>query len=234
MTTTLATIASKIASRPVRLDADRTVTIRALRVSEHEAVQDCFPRPAPPFGPDPTKGSNAPPIQRPDDVIYNRALRRWYANVMLAEVAIGIGLVLEDGRPFPASGDAVTDNGWLVDATKQLRDKMTDADVRLLHEAIDQLGTVAMVKEAIRVLVVERDGSADVAPEIRIPEDYDNTETGLLLSAAERFGVGDPIAWIDGLDAGKRAMMLANELVRRQEENEKMRIAAAAVGIAGL
>lgn len=232
--TTLAKIASKIASREVRLDSERTVTVRALRVSEHEAVQDCFPRPAPPFGLDPTKGSNAPPIQRPDDVVYNRALRRWYANVTLAEVAIAIGLELDPLGPFPASGDMVKDNEWLVAAAKQLRDQMTDADVRLLHEAMDQLGTLAMVKEAVRVLVVERDGSADVAPEIRIPEDYDNTETGLLLSAAERFGVGDPIAWIDGLDAGKRAMMLANELVRRQEEAERMRIAAAAVGLAGL
>jgi hypothetical protein len=55
-----------------------------------------------------------------------------------------------------------------------------------------------------------------------------------LLAAAERFGVGDPVAWMDGLKPGERALLLANELVRREEEAKKTELLAAACGVAGL
>ncbi len=236
MPVSVAKIASKIATAEVRLDASRVVTVRALRVVEHDAVQDAFPRPSPPYKNDPTKGSLAPPIQRADDVPYQRELRRWYTNVLMAEVALAIDLELEGDLSggFPLNQDLPTREGWLQTAVKQLKDSMTEPEVRMLHDAMDKLGTVSMVKEAMRVLLVERDSDSPVDAEIRVPQNYDTSETGLLLAAAERFGVGDPVAWMDGLKPGERALLLANELVRREEEAKKTELLAAACGVAGV
>lgn len=236
MPVSIAKIASKIAATDVRLDPERTVKVRALRVVEVDAVQDAFPRPSPPYKNDPTKGSLSPPIQRADDIPYQRELRRWYTNVCLAEVALSIDLELsgETSGPFNLADDLPTREAWLRAAVGELKESMTEPEVRMLHDAMEKLGTVAMVKEAMKVLLVERDSDSPVEADIRIPQNYDTSETGLLLSAAARFGVGDPIAWMDKLEPGQRAMMLANELVRREEEGRRDSMLATACGVAGL
>lgn len=233
-------ILTKIGTKDVQLPGGRLVTVRALRAVELDEVAGVFERPAAPYGVDPTKGSQAPPIQREDDAIYQRRLRRWYTDITCAEICIAIDLEI----PFPAGAEnapAVTialvkpeqRAEWLRAAVVKLREALLESEIRLLRDALFALSTTDLVNEMVKVLFVERaDDHKLPENEVRIPENLDLSENGLLLSAAARFHVGDPFVWIDALQPGERAAILANELVKVRTENLDRQLLMASLGIA--
>ena len=188
------------------------------------------------MGKNPLAGSDAPPVPREDDVGYRRALSRWFSDLRTAEIAVAMDLV---HRPDKAAADtcfadAADKDVWLRSAVAALKETFSEPELRLLAESLESLSTRSMVQEAIRILIVEADGEPKADSErLKIPEQFDTTEQGVLLSAAARFGVGDPFKWIDGLDAGQRSMAIAAELIRRREEADRAALVMSACRVAG-
>lgn len=235
---TLENFNAKAATREVALSADLKVTVRVLRTRELNEIADIYVRPVAPYGKDPLKGSDAPSIQREDDVGYQRRLRRWYGDLRTAEIAVSIdlGVALDGGTDKMLYGacPAGRREAWLAEAVSQLQDVFTEPQLRMLAETMRTLSTVGLVKEAIKVLIVERDGKdrpVDDENAIAIPQDYDTSETGLLMSAAARYG-RDPLPWIRELPAADKAIILAKELIEQQKESHRTALAAAALRVA--
>lgn len=235
MALSLAKICATLGTKEITLPGGRKVTVRALRASELDAIADAIPRPAPPLGKNPLQGSDAPPIPRDDDANYQKRSRRWYSDLRTAEACVAIDLecpLADAAYTFLTTPDDKRDE-WLRLAVRELRKVVPEPEIRLILETMDSLSTRDMVRESIKVLFVERDGEPKLSEnEIRLPEKYDLTESGILMAAAARFHVGDPFAWVDGLDPAKRAIIIATEIAKMRDESEMKHLLLAAVGIA--
>lgn len=222
---TLDRIVTKIQTRELSLSEGRTLSVRALLASEQDDIADVFPRPSPPLGKNPLAGSEAPPIPRDDDAVYQKNLRRWYLNLRAAEAVVAIDLAIDfKGGSYTFKTVSERDREeWLREAVKSLKSSMTEPEIRAITDTIERLNSRELVREAIKVMIVERDEDSKLDENaIKIPQNYDYTETGMLVSAAMQLGVGDPFPWIDSLDPGKRAAIIGAELIRRREESAKM------------
>ncbi|MBS0186687.1 MAG: hypothetical protein JSS51_01375 [Planctomycetes bacterium] len=230
-------LVGRLKSKKVTLPSGIEINLRTLSSLEIDAIADLYPRPAPPLGKNPLAGTEAPPVPREDDVGYQKRLRRWYVDVRAAELAAA----MDFEHPIDDTSESLTfascpearRSAWFASAVPALKSSLSEPELRLLTEEMHSLTTVPLVKEAIRILLVERDEtrSADGEKEIQVPQNYDRSELGLLMSAAERFGQ-DPLPWINRLEPGERQLILAQELIRKTEEAEKLTVLAAAARIA--
>ena len=229
-------ILTTLATRQVPIAESVTVTVRALRARELDAIADVLVRPAPPMGQNPLAGSDAPPIAREDDLGHQRRLRQWFSDLTTAEcaVAIDLGVSIDGAEPVVFDACEPTKRGvWIRAAIEKMRE-LTEPQIRLVRDTLHDLGTRQLVREALRVFVVQAGEQRGAGEEIEIPASYDTTEPGLLMAAAARFRVGDPFAWIDGLEPGKRAAILADELIHRRREEDRLMILIQAGRVAGL
>lgn len=67
-----------------------SVTMRGLSAYEQSAIEKAHPRPTAPMGPDPSRGSKAPWIERTDDPVYKAAVNVWWYEQMAAQIAVAI------------------------------------------------------------------------------------------------------------------------------------------------
>lgn len=68
----------------------QAVTLTILSAMEAAAVEACFPRPVPPLGKNPGKGSDAPPVLREDDPDYQGRLAAWRRRTAAAHAACAL------------------------------------------------------------------------------------------------------------------------------------------------
>lgn len=73
------------------------VTMRGLSAYEQSAIEKAHPRPTAPMGPDPSRGSKAPFIERTDDPVYKAAVNVWWYEQMAAQIAVAIEYQTEAG-----------------------------------------------------------------------------------------------------------------------------------------
>ncbi|MBX3380858.1 MAG: hypothetical protein KF805_12260 [Phycisphaeraceae bacterium] len=229
----------RLRSKRVNLSGELELNLRVLSSMELDQIADLFPRPAPPLGQNPTAGSLAPPIPREDDVGYQRRLRRWYIDLRAAEVCVAIDYehsVSNEAAAITFANCPEADRqAWLRSAVDSIKSLLPEPELRMLSDSMHELSTVPMVKEAIKILIIEREGELppDVDNVIQIPQNYDRSEMGLLMTAAERYGQ-DPIPWIDQLEPAEKSAILAHEMIRRHEEAERMGMLMTAARIAAV
>lgn len=204
----------------------RAVAVRALWAWEQDLAEEAFPRPMPPLKKDPNRGSAADPIPDPKDPLHQEELRRWVRDLARAQVFLATA-----EKP----DDSLTADG-LRSGVKAVARIYTADELDHLWLSLRKLSTLALVKEALRVVIVKReDQDAPTIPggdALTIPESYDLTEDAILYRAACRAGQ-DPFAWVHGLSPQQRATALAHEIVMRREEDAKLAVLRSAVGILG-
>lgn len=89
-------LAGKPGTATVRL-LGTDVLMRGLSAYEQAAIEKAHPRPAPPMGPDPSRGTKAPWIERMDDAGYKAAANVWWYENMAAQIAVAIDYRTRDG-----------------------------------------------------------------------------------------------------------------------------------------
>ena len=77
----------------------KVYSVRALSAAQSAALRDLCPRPLPPLGKDPTKGSNAPPIAQTLDPTYQANVVAYGRKVDAMEAAVALGLAEHDAGP---------------------------------------------------------------------------------------------------------------------------------------
>lgn len=76
---------------------NRPVQVRALTAAQHTAVLAAIPKPQPPLGKDPNKGSAAPKIPNENDPAYLSELEAWYTKFRAAVVAVSCRMDVDGG-----------------------------------------------------------------------------------------------------------------------------------------
>jgi hypothetical protein len=157
------------------------------------------------------------------DPTHQRELRKWLKWVKRAQVSVSMQATEE----------------WTGDKVKALAERaaksFTNDEIELLWVRLRELSTGEMIRNAMTIIISPSadGGESDKGDSVQVPEAYAITEDGLMMRAAERFGQ-NPATWPKTLSPEERALTLANELVRRKEENERMDAIRAALGMMGV
>lgn len=142
---TLGEIVESIQTGSVRIGT-RDITVRALSAAEVGIITQKYTEPAPPMGDDPTKGSKAAAIERPDDPAYLKRRDAWGLDYRAARAAVAMGLS-EDGSPeWPAAEKLRTPDGraqaakYLEFMVPRVQSSLTAEVLMLVHQKSVELG----------------------------------------------------------------------------------------------
>lgn len=150
MPVSINSIATRLQTRTVVLPGGRSIVVRALTASEtHLVGVELIPRPVPPWGRDPAKGTSAPPVLREDDPDHQRRLRIWLEALKCAEVAIAADLATSDGDCWSAQTDNQRRAAWLAKVRAELQAALTDAEITQLWEAVRIAGDAGQIESAL-------------------------------------------------------------------------------------
>lgn len=213
----------QLAKKDVTLGDGTIIAVRAIHAWEQDTVADAILRPTPPLKVNPRRGSASEP--EPDDLdpVYQGELRAWLRKIQRAELAMAIDLSAAIAPRPEKTAKAAEWAKWIELAGAYLAERFAAPELELLWRTSRELGIRPIVAGALAVFIQKAEPKSDKAPlvavksDLSIPENYDVTEDGLLMRAAERFG-RDPFTWIDSLNAEQRAAAIAHELIRRPEE----------------
>jgi hypothetical protein len=169
---------------------------------------------------DPNAGSLSPKIPNENDPEHVKALRLWLKWLKRAQVGIA---TQPKGK-------------WDAAKVRELAEKVAETyttdEIEVLWVRLRELSTGEMLRHALSIIVTGNTEAEATEEPMKVPESYGLTEEGLMLRAAERFGQ-NPAEWPKTLSPEERAKVLANEIVRRREESEKMDAIRSALGILG-
>lgn len=202
--------------------AFRVVSLRPLWARETEQLEDMFPRPVPPLGKNPLRGSLAEPVPNEADAGYQASIRKWFREMQRAQLYFAF-------QPSPIKG---MERDAVAREAEKLADQFTGPELQYLWTRLQELSTRSLVEQAIKqVVVVRTDGEATGEP-LSIPDAYDLTEAAILYRAACRAGQ-DPHRWPADLSPEQRAQTIAHEIILRREEAEQRETLRAVAALLG-
>lgn len=120
------------------------LVVRAFSQLVHEAVLGLYPRPVPPLGPDPARGSLAAYIPRADDPAYVKAVTRWSIETDRVECALALDPAVLDAGAFPgvAAGPEAMKK-WCDSAGREVAEYLSGEEMHAVLKEVRRVSSAA-------------------------------------------------------------------------------------------
>ena len=211
----MAEFVSSIETEPISVRG-RQMMVRALSARETSRLSRLFPRPMAPLGPDPTKGSLAPPVPNENDPAHRSAFEEWFWQRKLMEV-----LLCADFVRLPVPGEDAGDRAMLARAVAELENTFTQVELQRIWQSSRMLfDERAQVKiRAALIADAEKEWESIESAETgawTLPENYAKTVMSAKLEICRWYGM-HPGA-IDDVSPGLWEILLADYRFVKQAE----------------
>lgn len=196
----------------------KSIEVRGLSAAETQEILAILRPPPVPFGPDPTAGSKAPHVERPDTPKYRVEYAAWATRYSAAKIIVSADMRSADGngwRGVPAEKR----REWLTEMVSQLCATLSDEEIGHAAEEVNRLSNPAspdMLRRAERMLALSgpelEEAEAAAEAEKVGARRYALTMMGMLMRALADHKIS--LEEADRLEPGMIAALLAEQRLK--------------------